>query len=286
MCNESFTNFTKVLDEFSSNSSLKINYDKCFVKRVGPGRLLDTVFCENLPVIWTNDTISYLGIKIPNEMHDITNINFANKPNVIRDCLKPWEARKLSIMGKATILKCLAMPKLTYCFSVLPNPSEDFFHCVQNMFFEFLWKGKPDRIKRNVLINFYNESGLQIPHVKTVCDSLKASWVKRFLLDSEKWFFLKKILSDKGGFYFFDCNIHYRDKVLTNIQDDFYRGILEAWFLYKFRRPSCRSEYLAENSWLNSFITIDHNVVFKKSWSDKGVKTISDLCNNDDTFKD
>ncbi|KAJ8039813.1 LINE-1 retrotransposable element ORF2 protein [Holothuria leucospilota] len=166
MCNESFTNFTTVLDEFSSNSSLKINYDKCFAKRVGPGRLHDTVFCENLPVIWTYDTISYLGIKISNEMHDITNINFAHKPNVIRDCPKPWEARKLSIMGKATILKCLAMPKLTYFFSVLPNRSEDFFYCVQNIFFEFLWEGKPGRIKRNVLINFFNEGGCRFLMLK------------------------------------------------------------------------------------------------------------------------
>ena len=285
MCNKSFSNFIKVLNEFSSNSSLKINYDKCFVKRVGPGRLLNTVFCEDLPVVWTNDTIGYLGIQIPNEIDDIININFANKPNVIRDCLKPWEARKLSLMGKVTILKCLAMPKLTYCFSILPNPSEDFFHCMQNILFEFLWEGKPDRIKRNVLMNSYSEGGLQVPHVKTVCNSLKASWVKRFLVDQDKWFFLQRLLSDKGGFYFFDCNIHYRDKVLANIHDDFYRNVFEAWFLYKFRKPGCKSEYLAENIWFNSFITIDHSVVFMKSWFDKGVKTISDLCNNDDTFK-
>lgn len=65
----------------------------------------------------------------------MTNINFATKPNDIRDCLKPWEARKLSIVGKSTILKCLAMPKLTYCFSVLPNRSEDFFSIVSKIYF-------------------------------------------------------------------------------------------------------------------------------------------------------
>ena len=165
--------------------------------------LLDTVFCDNLPVVWTNDTINYLGIKIPNEINDIITINFDNTPNVIRDCLKPWEPRKLSLMGKATILKCLAMPKLTYCFSILPNPSEDFFHCIQNIFFSFLWEGKPDRIKRNVLIYVYSEGGLQVPHVKTVCDSLKISWVKRFLADPDKWLFLCDIIKDKGGFYYF-----------------------------------------------------------------------------------
>jgi hypothetical protein len=30
---------------------------------------------------------------------------------------------------------------------------------IQDMFYKFLWDGKPDKIKRNVVINNYEEEG-------------------------------------------------------------------------------------------------------------------------------
>ena len=284
MSNRSFTNFMHILEQFANLSGLKINYDKCYVKRVGPCRMFDTVFCEHLPLIWTSDTITYLGIKIPHDINDVTCVNFAMKSHDVENCLKPWSARKLSIMGKVTIIRSLVMPKLTYCFSMLPNPSESFFNKVQKILFNFLWDGKPDRIKRDVLLNTYNNGGLQVPHVKTTCNSLKASWVKRFLCNIDSYFFLQNILAEKGGLFFFDCNLHYKDSTLLTINNDFYRNVIQAWFLYKFHEPSCVSDYMEETIWFNSFINIEQKVVFYKRWFNKGIRKISDICNNDGTF--
>ena len=44
-----------------------------------------------------------------------------------------------------------------------------------HIFFDLLYSGKPDCIKKAVLINAYKEGCLQVSHVTTSCDSLKAS---------------------------------------------------------------------------------------------------------------
>jgi hypothetical protein len=34
------------------------------------------------------------------------------------------------------------------------------------------WDGKPDKVKRNVIINNYEEEGLQLPHIESFCKTL------------------------------------------------------------------------------------------------------------------
>jgi hypothetical protein len=48
---------------------------------------------------------------------------------------------------------------------------------IQDMFYKFLWDGKPDKIKRNVIINNYEEGGLKLPHIESFCKVLKMSWL-------------------------------------------------------------------------------------------------------------
>jgi hypothetical protein len=39
----------------------------------------------------------------------------------------------------------------------LPNPLDKIINEIQNMFYLFLWSGKPDKIKRKVIIGQYEE---------------------------------------------------------------------------------------------------------------------------------
>ena len=41
------------------------------------------------------------------------------------NCLKRWNHRKLTLMGKITVVKTFALPKLIYPLTVLDNPSEE-----------------------------------------------------------------------------------------------------------------------------------------------------------------
>ena len=49
--------------------------------------------------------------------------NFNSKINDFKNCLKQWMHRKLTLMGKITVIKSFALPKLIYPLTVLKNIS-------------------------------------------------------------------------------------------------------------------------------------------------------------------
>ena len=55
-------------------------------------------------------------------------------------------------MGKIQIIKSLALPQLTYIASVIPGPGDKLLKELNSSMFTFILNGKPDKIKRNVLI--------------------------------------------------------------------------------------------------------------------------------------
>ena len=48
---------------------------------------------------------------------------------------------------------------------------------IQDIFYRFLWDGKPDKPKRNVIINNYEEGGLKLSHIEFFCKALKVYWL-------------------------------------------------------------------------------------------------------------
>ena len=64
-------------------------------------------------------------------------------------------------MGKITVIKTLALPKLIHLFTALPNLSETKLNHLNSMFFKFIWNGKSDKIKRNTLIGDFDLVGLK-----------------------------------------------------------------------------------------------------------------------------
>ena len=50
--------------------------------------------------------------------------NLYPKLNDFTNCLKRWQHRKLTLMGKITVIKTFALPKLIYPFTVLLDPPE------------------------------------------------------------------------------------------------------------------------------------------------------------------
>ena len=68
--------------------------------------------------------------------------------------------RDLPYIGRITVIETLALPILVHIPRVLPNPPVQVMKEIQDIFYKLLWDGKPDKIKRNVIINNYEEGGL------------------------------------------------------------------------------------------------------------------------------
>ena len=92
-----------------------------------------------------------------------------------------WLKRDLSLIGKNIILKSLAISKLVFLFSVLPNPQDNFFNRLKKIITKFLWYNKPAKIQYSVLMNGVESGGLKLLDPVSFCirNSLKISWVQR-----------------------------------------------------------------------------------------------------------
>jgi hypothetical protein len=97
---------------------------------------------------------------------------------------------------------------------------------IQQMFYNFLWDGKPDKIKRNVIINNYEE-GAQLPHIESFCKVLKMSWLYKLLdpMNMSPWKIVLLLIEKYGG----DKILYLKKEGLESISNKlnpFWRDIL------------------------------------------------------------
>ena len=75
---------------------------------------------------------------------------------------------------------------------------------VNKLFYSFLWNGKGDRIKRNVIISDYPDGGLKMIDIDSFSKSLKATWIKKYLDEENKgkWKIFFDLELEFFGMYF------------------------------------------------------------------------------------
>ena len=111
-------------------------------------------------------------------------LNYNLKIEQFINCLNNWKKHKLSILGKITVIKTFALPKLIFPLTVLESPSINIINLIRNKMFEFLWEGKPDKIKRKTIIQTIENGGMKMIDIELFQNAIKASWVKRLTNDN------------------------------------------------------------------------------------------------------
>ena len=100
---------------------------------------------------WVNEPIKILGIYVGYNKKECEILNWENKLSNLEMLLNKWKARNLTLFGKVTILKSLALSKLTYNASIIDVP-EDIVNKINKLTYDFIWNGKREKIKRKTLI--------------------------------------------------------------------------------------------------------------------------------------
>ena len=105
--------------------------------------------CGDTPFVfrWPKDSIQALGIYFSYDQALSDKLNFEHKLNELQNTLNSWKRRKLTLLGKVNIIKTLGLSKLVFNASVLPLP-DGFAKKVDAITFDFLWDGKPHKIKK------------------------------------------------------------------------------------------------------------------------------------------
>ena len=145
-------------------------------------------------ISFVQEPVKFLGIYIGYDKLTCIKKNWKEKVSKLAHVLKTWEKRNLSFFGKITIIKTLALSKLIYNLSITDIPKQ-FIPEINKILFNFLWSGKREKIKRNIIIQDIMKGGLKMIDLNSIIDSLKLSWVKRLVL----------ILVNRNIFHVFTC---------------------------------------------------------------------------------
>jgi len=112
------------IESFSKISGLKLNKDKCTVLQLGSLRNTQVHFCKDKHFNWTSDKATTLGIIVSTNCNEMLIANLSPKIKEFEQCLHKWSRWKLSLLGKITVLKSFAVPKLIYPLTVLQSPDQ------------------------------------------------------------------------------------------------------------------------------------------------------------------
>ena len=179
-------------------------------------------------------------------------------------------------MGKITVIKTFALPKLIYPFTVLLDPPKEVIQKLNSEIFSFIWDSKPDKIKRSTLYKDYKNGGLRMINLECFLNSLKASWLKRIFDDkstSTLWkSFYKQKLDSFGNILVLESNLKENDCTQISKNNKFLKNILSAWckLNYKETPSTCISKQII---WNNSYIKCDNNIIYYKECHEKGSNT-------------
>ena len=83
----------------------------------------------------------------------------------MKKSIKLWSIRKLTALGRITVLKTIIIPKLTYLLISLPNPSNKLLNIINDTLFKFIWQNKSDNLKRDLFTQEYQDGGIKMINI-------------------------------------------------------------------------------------------------------------------------
>ena len=195
-----------LIEAFGNISGLRLNNEKTEALWIGSKRNCNLKLCPEKKFKWQKGKVKALGVWLSTDHQLTLSLNYNEKLAKIQTILGCWKFRRLSLIGKITVLKSLVASQLVYILTPLQTNHQAIKE-INKLFFNFLWNGKKDKIKRSIMINDYPEGGLKMIDIASFNKSLKATWIKKYLDSGNrgKWKnFFNLALGKYGGSHFFE----------------------------------------------------------------------------------
>ena len=213
-------------------SGLKVNFKKTKVLWVSSAKERGPIQCDKpASISWVKGKVFALGVWFAADRNVMLRSNYDERITKIKNVIELWQFRRLTLIGKITLIKSLLVSQLVYILTPLPTSTEA-LQKVNKLLFDFLWNGKGDKIKRTVIIKDYDEVGLKMIDINTFNQSLKVSWIKKYLDQTNGgiWkFVFDDSLKKHGGEAIFSYNLHKDEILMLGISNPFFCEVLETW---------------------------------------------------------
>ena len=123
-----------VLKLFYLMSGLKINVEKTRAIWIGSLSHSNRQLCKEYKLDWSQGSFKILGVNFTAEVFDIWDVNTEQIYTSIESICKKWSKRKLTLIGRITLIKSLALAKFVHLFLALPNPRGELVKKLENFY--------------------------------------------------------------------------------------------------------------------------------------------------------
>lgn len=272
---ESLQETLRVLDNFYIISGLKMNIEKTKAVWIGSLSNAERRICRNYQLDWTQGPFKILGVTFTTEVFDIWDVNSTQIKNKVKNLLRQWSKRKLTLFGRITVIKSLAFSKFIHLFLALPNPPGELVKQLDKIFYKFLWNAGPDRIKRTVVIKDLQAGGLRMINVQYFIKALKITWLRRVIQNHKNtsWYDLSNIDFEKV----FTFGSGYARQYQQTVHNPFWKDLLKNWAEF-CNAVTCETVHhiLESPLWYNKNLQNGEHFCIQ-NWYKKGIRTLNDL---------
>ena len=269
-----------IFSNFEKCSGLKVNLDKTQAIWIGSKLGSDVRLLQEITLDWNiSGSFTLLGINFNLYDNDVIGRNYESCLQKIKKLLSSWKWRPLTVIGKITVIKTLALSMLVHLFMTLPNPTSGFFKALESVIYQFIWNGGKDKVKRKTVIGKIDQGGLNMTHLESFCNSLKIAWVRKLLdnSNSSAWKVLFLSVTEKLGNNHVWYGNSFGKCIIMNKVNPFWRDVLRVWENIPRENSTTAQEIMSESLWYNRKITKQNMPIFYPHWFVKNVKYISDL---------
>ena len=285
---ESFEQSIHMLSKFANISGLTINFEKTIVVWLGSKKNSRDRYLRDMNFTWDpggeiNSKFKYLGIFFSTDTKSIVDLNYSTKITEIDRLLRIWNKRFLTPFGKITVIKTLALSKLTYLFSNIPDPNTNFLKQIHSLFVKFLWNSKPNKISFEYICQDNENGGINMINVFDYLTYIKVNCFKRYLynenvfnLTNAMYPALEKVKS---------LGNNYLLTIVKSIQNPMICDVLKH-VIKLFNKIEIQSfdEVIYECLFCNLNICIDNKPIHYRNWVTNNVTRICHLMNNRGDF--
>ena len=103
-----------LLHDFSLYSGLKVNFDKTNVIWIGSLKYSTRAIKTRWKLLWGTTRFKLLGIIFDVDLKKMIDLNIQDKMKKVTKCIGNWKKRKLTPIGKITVVKSLLLPLFTH----------------------------------------------------------------------------------------------------------------------------------------------------------------------------
>ena len=264
-----------ILEVFGTLSGLKINHDKTKVIWIGKKKRSKEKLKVSVDLTWGEENFKLLGLEFSINLATIPEINFNKAISKVNSIITLWKNRSLTPVGKITVVKTLLLPQFNHLFSSILTPIK-ILDKINNIFFKFIWDGKPDKIRRSTMDT--KVGGMRMVNIHIFLKIPKVGMGKKSHISKEEpspWYNLLIAITGKLE-NITKLGPDWCKFLIQRTQNPFWNQIFKYWKDYANKQtPSNNLEIMQTPLWFNS--QISKYTLYLTTCYNKGINMIGDI---------